>query len=50
VEIHFSGPFWQLREWLGFEQLCVLFYDDTKLLQEMLDFWQEYVVELMVCR
>jgi len=47
VEVHFSGPFWQLREWLGFEQLCMLFYDDTMLLQDMLDFWQEYVVQLM---
>ena len=31
VEFHFSGPFWQLREWLGFEELCVLFYDDPEL-------------------
>ncbi len=26
--ITFSGPFWQLREWLGFENLCVLLLDD----------------------
>ncbi len=47
VTFHFSGPFWQLREWLGFEQLCMLFYDDPKLAQDMLDFWTEYVARLL---
>lgn len=47
VAFHFSGPFWQLREWLGFEQLCMLFYDDPKLASAMLEFWTEYVVQLM---
>ena len=28
VKINVSGPFWQLREWVGFEGLCLLFYDD----------------------
>lgn len=47
MEIHFSGPFWQLREWLGFEQLCVMFYDDPKFVSEMMGFWKEYVGELL---
>ncbi len=28
VSLGINGPFWQLREWLGFEGLCMLFYDD----------------------
>lgn len=47
IQVHFSGPFWQLREWLGFENLCMLFYDDPEWLQEMLDFWQNYVARLL---
>ncbi|HNT35233.1 MAG TPA: hypothetical protein PKH07_09575, partial [bacterium] len=26
--IHFNAPFWQLREWCGFENLCLLMVDD----------------------
>jgi uroporphyrinogen-III decarboxylase len=47
ITIGVSGPFWQLREWLGFENLCMMFYDDPDFVKEMLDFWQEYVAALM---
>lgn len=47
IEINFSGPFWQLREWLGFENLCMMFHDDPKFVQEMIDFWCEHVTRLM---
>ena len=47
VEIHFSGPFWQLREWLGFEALCTMFYDEPRLIADMLEFWKEYVARLL---
>jgi hypothetical protein len=41
------GPFWQLREWLGFEQLCMLFYDDLPFLRQMLGYWSEFVVRVL---
>lgn len=47
VGINFSGPFWQLREWLGFENLCMLFYDDPGLVRDMISFWEKYVLRLM---
>jgi hypothetical protein len=47
VVFHFSGPYWQLREWLGFEQLCVLFYDDRDFVMEMIAFWEDYIARLM---
>ncbi|MDP6491236.1 MAG: uroporphyrinogen decarboxylase family protein [Kiritimatiellia bacterium] len=47
ITFHFSGPFWQLREWLGFEELCMAFYDKPQLVQDMLDFWCDYVLRLM---
>jgi uroporphyrinogen decarboxylase len=44
---HFSGPYWQLREWLGFEQLSMMFYDDPDFVREMIAFWQDYISALM---
>ncbi len=47
IELHFSGPFWQLREWLGFENLCMMFHDDPAFLDEMISFWGDYISELL---
>lgn len=47
IELHFSGPFWQLREWLGFENLCMMFYDNPAFIREMLDFWSDYIAALL---
>ncbi|NLF23213.1 MAG: hypothetical protein GX590_08625, partial [Lentisphaerae bacterium] len=47
VVLHFSGPFWQLREWLGFENLCMLCCDDPLWVEEMIRFWEAYVSRLM---
>jgi len=47
ISLHFSGPFWQLREWCGFEPLCVMLYDNRPLVQEMLKFWEEYIARLL---
>lgn len=47
VTIHFSGPFWQLREWLGFENLCMLLHDDPAWVGEMAAFWTDYVAALL---
>ena len=47
ITINFSGPFWQLREWLGFENLCVLFHDDPVWIAEMTTFWSDYIAALL---
>lgn len=47
VVFHFSGPYWQLREWLGFELLSMMFYDDPDFVLEMIVFWQDYIGALM---
>jgi hypothetical protein len=47
VQVHFSGPFWQLREWVGFENLCTLFYDDPDLVRDMIAFWDDYIARLL---
>ena len=47
VVLHFSGPFWQMREWLGFEGLCLRFHDDPDLIRDMIAFWTDYVGQLL---
>ncbi len=47
VSIGVAGPFWQLREWLGFEALCTLFYDDPPFLRQLLSFWSEFVAQML---
>ena len=47
VDPSFPGPFWQLREWVGFENLCMFFYDQPKLIADMIEFWKEYVAQLL---
>ena len=43
VEVSVPGPFWQMREWCGFEPLCLLFLDDPDFIAEMAGFWTEFV-------
>ena len=46
--ISFNGPFWQVREWVGFETLCVLMIDEPEWIHEMMDFWTEFVSRTLV--
>ena len=45
--LSFSGAFWQLREWLGFEGLCMLLIDDPDFAMEMTRFWDDFVARLL---
>lgn len=47
ASIRFNGPFWQLREWCGFEPLCMMFIEDPAFVHEMIAFWTEYVSTTM---
>lgn len=39
--------FWTVRDWVGFENLCLMFYDDPALLDEMFDFITTFVIETL---
>lgn len=41
------GPFWQLRDWVGFEGLCLLCVEEPGFVHEMVDFWQAFVSRTM---
>jgi hypothetical protein len=47
VSLVVPGPFWQMREWCGFEPLCLSFIDDPELLGEMCAFWAQFVSEVI---
>jgi len=47
LTLQFSGPFWQLREWCGFEPLCMLLAEDPDFVREMIEFWTEFVSRTM---
>ena len=47
ISINISGPFWQLREWLGFENLCLAFKDDPAFVKEMIAFWSDFVARVL---
>lgn len=43
TSVSFNGPFWQLREWCGFEPLCMLFVENPEFARAMAQFWTEFV-------
>jgi len=47
ASISVNGPFWQLREWCGLENLCMLMIDDPDFVQEMIQFWTDFVSRTM---
>ncbi len=49
VATHLGIPFlfWQLRDWIGCENLCMMFYDDPLLVHEMMEFLTDFVIETL---
>jgi uroporphyrinogen decarboxylase len=45
--LHFSGPFWQMREWCGMEGLCLLMADDPEFVDDMSRFYADFVSSVM---
>jgi hypothetical protein len=43
VSVSFNGPFWQMREWVGMENLCILMIDDPDFVIDMAEAWTEFV-------
>lgn len=47
TSVNMNGPFWQLREWLGFENLCIKFIEEPDFIREMINFWTEYTAKML---
>jgi len=42
-----NGPFWQLREWCGLANLCLLMIDEPEFVGEMIERWTHFVLETL---
>ena len=47
LTVGFNGPFWQMREWCGFEHLCILMVDRPEFVAEMAALWTEFVAGVL---
>jgi uroporphyrinogen decarboxylase len=47
LQVSIPGPFWQMREWVGMENLCILMADDPDFADELAAFWQEFVAGML---
>ena len=47
LRISVNGPFWQLREWCGMENLCMMMIEDPEFVQDMIDVWSDFVVRTL---
>ena len=47
LHLTIEGPFWQMREWCGFEGLCTMMVSDPPLVDEMAAFWSEFVLSVL---
>jgi uroporphyrinogen decarboxylase len=49
VANHLSIPFlfWTARDWMGFENLCLAFYDMPELVEEMFGFLTDFCIETL---
>jgi uroporphyrinogen decarboxylase len=47
LTLFINGAFWQLREWCGFENLCIMMVEDPDLVHEMADFWTGFMAEML---
>ena len=52
LAVHFHGPFWQMREWCGFEGLCMMMIEQPDFVEEMAAFWTDFVERMLqrICR
>jgi len=47
IKLELRGFFWTLREWCGLENTLMLFYDDPLWIEEMIEFWTEFLLGII---
>ena len=47
IIISVSGPFWQMREWMGMENLCIMMAEQPDFVTEMAEFWRRFTLEVL---
>ncbi|KPJ63528.1 MAG: hypothetical protein AMS15_00070 [Planctomycetes bacterium DG_23] len=47
VSVGVAGLYWTCRDWCGFEGLSMMFHDQPKLVNEMMEYWTWFIMELL---
>jgi uroporphyrinogen decarboxylase len=47
LAVSINGPFWQMREWVGMENLCLMMLDQADFVDEMAEFWRRFTLEVL---
>lgn len=46
-QLTIPGPFWQLRDWIGLEPLCLLMVEEPEFIDELVVFWADFMLEVL---
>ena len=41
------GPFWQLRDWIGLEPLCLMMVEQPEFIDELVAFWTQFMLDVL---
>ena len=47
LTINIPGPFWQMRDWCGLENLCIYMIEKPKFVYAMSEFWRDFVSSIL---
>jgi hypothetical protein len=47
LRLSINGPFWQLREWCGLENLCLMLIEQPEFVERMIGFWTEFIAQTL---
>jgi len=47
LTLNIPGPFWQMRDWCGLENLCIFMLEKPDFVLEMSDFWRDFVSTML---
>ena len=47
LQVKIPGLYWKARDWVGFEHLSLLFYDDPRLVHDMMEHLTEFAMSLL---
>lgn len=47
VSLTIPGLWWTLRDWCGFEGLCMMCAEQPELVRDMMDFWTDFILKVV---
>ncbi len=47
IKLTVPGVFWQLRDWCGFENLCIFMKTAPDFVQAMVDYWSNFILQML---